>query len=593
MKKLYYLLAASALMMPSLSSAAGKELYLVGSFNNWVTPDQWDQPEYAADKQFVLSDEDDDGTFTGDFEIAEGVINFKVFTEKCDWSDRANVYGMSRGFGSMTDLFSNISYSEELVTDDNQGFGGSYNVEINNWKGGSLHFEVTRNADGMNLKLSGGENQPKVSLYPEIYLIGEFNNWAVPNGDELNGAVPMTPNAEKPTIFSVNKDVAAGNSKYAFCVPATPVSKKSFKIYAPQDMPGFNLYNNPEGEAAKLVINNLKGYSKTADYPKLNLLDWAGGDVTFSFNTAYSSCEIYSEDAPKLQEQDFYAVLKVDGNSVGVVPMMTLTNGLFISTLAMGCDCKDLEMTFTTERSENPSADSIWGIEPSKVYDGHSNNDVVRFVKGGSPYIVHLTRSGYASIKIDLNFGIADIYSSCPVYPADAEELYLDGYQVGWTSPVEANADMLIKFEKVEYGIFESWVDCPYREPEYNESTMQFRFFTKLAGWTSEFSLGSEMDDFRVIEADMESGTYTSDIYQYGLSNWGLANWPGGRLWMQVNLLNMKLTISTESAVKEIEEATEGEVSYYNLQGVKVSEPGAGLYIKVTDGKGSEKVLIK
>lgn len=47
-----------------------------------------------------------------------------------------------------------------------------------------------------------------------------------------------------------------------------------------------------------------------------------------------------------------------------------------------------------------------------------------------------------------------------------------------------------------------------------------------------------------------------------------------------------------DSAVAEIEAEAEGEVAYYNLQGMKVAEPENGLYIKV-QGKKATKVLIR
>ncbi|MDE6681870.1 MAG: hypothetical protein K2J87_00410, partial [Muribaculaceae bacterium] len=52
------------------------------------------------------------------------------------------------------------------------------------------------------------------------------------------------------------------------------------------------------------------------------------------------------------------------------------------------------------------------------------------------------------------------------------------------------------------------------------------------------------------------------------------------------------LASKATSGVAEIEKASAAEDAYYTLQGVKVANPTAGLYIRVADGKAS-KVLVK
>ncbi|MDE6410773.1 MAG: DUF4960 domain-containing protein [Muribaculaceae bacterium] len=52
------------------------------------------------------------------------------------------------------------------------------------------------------------------------------------------------------------------------------------------------------------------------------------------------------------------------------------------------------------------------------------------------------------------------------------------------------------------------------------------------------------------------------------------------------------LASKATSGVAEIEKASTAEDAYYTLQGVKVANPTAGLYIRVADGKAS-KVLVK
>lgn len=49
-------------------------------------------------------------------------------------------------------------------------------------------------------------------------------------------------------------------------------------------------------------------------------------------------------------------------------------------------------------------------------------------------------------------------------------------------------------------------------------------------------------------------------------------------------------TAVVESGIEAIE--TEGEAEYFNLQGVRVANPGHGLFIRIQNGK-AEKVLVK
>lgn len=49
---------------------------------------------------------------------------------------------------------------------------------------------------------------------------------------------------------------------------------------------------------------------------------------------------------------------------------------------------------------------------------------------------------------------------------------------------------------------------------------------------------------------------------------------------------------NTQSGIETVETAGEGEAIYYNLQGVRVANPEAGLFVRVKDGK-AEKVLVK
>lgn len=174
------------------------------------------------------------------------------------------------------------------------------------------------------------------------------------------------------------------------------------------------------------------------------------------------------------------------------------------------------------------------------------------------------------------------------------------GYDNDYLAPTERNREVYEKEFKLEkHGdIFTGVFLIKAKEYSYGDidGLPSFRFFSKLEGWTWENSIGAGEEDFTVVPVNMSSGKNVSDIVIGGLSFWGLTL-NGGYLWedawvhMELDMKNKKITFEmVDSGVDALETVLDEEVKWYTPQGVRVDNPGHGLYILVKGGK-SEKIM--
>ncbi|MDE5874022.1 MAG: hypothetical protein K2H15_00130, partial [Muribaculaceae bacterium] len=71
-----------------------EKLYLVGSMNQWITPDGGE-----AGLEYVLTDDNGDGWYTGSFQIESGELQFKIFSEIAGWGKEEAYFGSTSGSG--------------------------------------------------------------------------------------------------------------------------------------------------------------------------------------------------------------------------------------------------------------------------------------------------------------------------------------------------------------------------------------------------------------------------------------------------------------------------------------------------------------
>lgn len=116
--------------------------------------------------------------------------------------------------------------------------------------------------------------------------------------------------------------------------------------------------------------------------------------------------------------------------------------------------------------------------------------------------------------------------------------IYLVGQPAGWAPPMEDNADVYEKWklyekaDEIESKIY-------YGQFEINAGDAMFRFYTALTGWDSD-SYGSQADDNPVScnYEDKEFGLVK------GKGSYDFSTWPGGLMYLRVNMNDMTVTVS-------------------------------------------------
>lgn len=125
-----------------------------------------------------------------------------------------------------------------------------------------------------------------------------------------------------------------------------------------------------------------------------------------------------------------------------------------------------------------------------------------------------------------------------------------------------------------------------------------FSFVSKLASSASDWATVNAADRFGAMTKDevVAAGTPAwVKIFNGGGTAGSAFAWKteAGKYRMEVDLDDMTLNISDLSAIGEIKRDPDADAPavYYNLQGVRVENPGPGAYIRVRGSK-AEKVFI-
>ena len=595
MKKFLLMMALAGASLLGRAEEMPEALYLCGSMNDWTVP------HYNEGRGYMLTDSDGDGCYTASFELPAGELEFKMFTAPVDWERQDACFGSYESF--MPPLYSNRMWDQFLSPGSNNN-----SITIANWAGGTLEVKawyIPANGDGQaSLRLLlNGPGQPALPPLPaKAYVIGDFNNWAVPTPSSSNGAYVL-PQMEYgyERYYATDFTPAAGPFRFVYC---TLSEEDGSPLFYGSNFPPFTLARYPQSPyaAADMYIHSPEPCTRIEDAAPIEILNWNGsGTLDFEFffdrmgaNVIWQGCPTVEEEMPR------YAIITVGDNAPYVYDMEAEDPGC-VSLRDVG---REFKVLFSTENSLNPSPDNVWGmpddsVVPDNVFEGGWT--YVRIVKGGKPYVVRGERDMRGG-SIIIFWDKKLVAVSAPLVPSleDADMVFMNGYMVPWASPSESNRGLFDDFQlvKTDRGIFEGVFYFP-------EATLvgeaQFRFFTDFQGWIYETSIGSVIDDCNQIPVDFNNdGVYTGPLVPGGCGNWLLTAsddngfWEGGWLKVTVNLLDNMLTLKkTENgAVDGIIDDTDAPARWYNLQGVEVHNPSNGLYIRKTS-KGSSKILLR
>lgn len=584
MKKLLLLLMVLPFALGAL--AAPEALYLVGAMNDWTLPGM------ASDSQ-LYELKKTGTTYKGTFEIPADKLDFKVFTSKATMWDKT-AYGTENT--TPINIFKDKSASVALVCNEKTPYIRT--ISISNWEGGDITIECSfdEEYDTIHMTLSG-PGQPAKPDTPSIFVIGEFNDWQLPTGSSLNGAVSVNilnsyavGNNYEEEFTSGPARIPAGKARYVYYYRNTVTGGDIFI-----GGPGYRYFIYDCGSDSKFIyqsINSSQVYDdlESARNKPFEIANYTGDELFFRCGFYIASCEPYGasvswEGAPA---NDMPALnVLVSANGVNTI-FPTEENGPYFRSW-YGSVVGPYDLLFTTAQNPGDAEGAIWGVDDSFTMKVKGRREG-SLVSGGAA--IHVDGNLYPtpiSVSIDYITHIVTV-ETYGYDPSLVENVWVIGYMSGWPSPTPANEDKFPCLTAVEPGVFEGIVECPAAG---SDNEPEFRFKTDLNGWVAEGCLGSGEADFSYREVFFTDNVYSTYIVRDGLGNWRLPDWTtSGQVKMRVDLNNMELTLTdmSSSAIEEVADDSLLPERYFNLQGQPVENPGRGLYIRVRGDK-SEKVL--
>lgn len=571
------LLLSALLLGPAVAASAAvappDELYLVGTMNGWMTPAD-------GGTEFKLMPDGGSGlTYHGSFDFSGlDQMEFKVFTGVYGWTD-------TEGYLSVkTNIFSFKDMPDVLPMGlDANGFWS--NVVISNWQPGNLDITVTlQETDG---KFISGEitlvsdTQPEFPKSPDtVYIVGAFNDYQLPTATETNGAIVLprvSSEDELPVYRCQPVEIPADKARFILYY-IDPNTEKGMYINGPEE--SFSMLAPAEGEPAIRALYTPSSAENNGNY--FDVDNYTGGTMAFYYALFENFVQFAWYEAPlsELMSTTLYMVVETDNGPQLIEPLYDtyyqLDNPMEVKSLY-----------FTSEKTTEPSAESIWGV----VEDLTQSSDFGRYtvVKGGKPLTLNFAGKASLLVMLNKNEQIFDVNATIIVDVTKLEKIYLVGYMNNWMTPNEANAEQFEAYSlhAVEPGVFEGSFLCPA-----NKDYAGFRFYYALSGWDTS-SLGASAHDFSdptPVEFKADMPIYTGN----GKGNWILSDWTeDARLSFQVDLNSYILVVTEDDgSIVNVIDATPAEAQYFTLQGVRTANPANGVYIKMTSGK-TEKVYLK
>ncbi|MDE6298998.1 MAG: hypothetical protein K2M10_05070 [Muribaculaceae bacterium] len=535
--------------------------------NQWITPDGGE-----AGLEYVLTDDNGDGWYTGSFQIESGELQFKIFSEIAGWGKEEAYFGSTSGSGMQ--LFAQAPTESDARND---GYGID-NIQVKNWNGGTFSIKVKfDNIDEKKITiLAEGDNQPEMPGCEKVlYAVGEFNDWKLPDSSGLNGSLEIPIEC---FTFIYNWD---GNISYAATYNGEieiPAGKCNFNIYNKSqdpsqpiffttDYPAFTLTRYPSWDGnwrVNKIWGEMSAGDSIEDGKSIQCANWEGGSLYINISSfgpagwwepTFSVTSGSAPDCPFIN-QEMYAICSSSwfGKKLFNLNMQL---GLNQDILIYG---DSMEVTFTTENSLNPSPDNIYGIregEDSNIVIGSEERPVIRsLVKGGTPLII--TAEDYKRLKLNPNWinGVVEISASSMGFRADTpEKLFITG---------NFNSDFYNNPEKYELtknadGNFEGsfFIDSKDLGEAINNEGIIFNFIGDNFDYTVYVSTlvggGNVVSPTKLEGEEWSEDGCVCSLYSGG-GSWCVSSWETGYLNVVVNLEDdtIKFRRTETSAVGEI-----------------------------------------
>lgn len=544
------------------------DLYLIGSFNGW-------NPAVA-----VTADTSGDGVFTWDrvtMPAADGDTSayFSFVTSRDASWDVVNAHDR---YGSAT---KDCHITEQAAIERFEG--GDRAWETTAWKADPGVYRVIADMKSMTVtfvRLAAADGAPHG--YPSsLYLIGGFNGW--------NPATSVESDTSADGVYTWNcVDLPAAKGDIASYFSFMTSRDGSWDVVNSSDRYGAPVKDTTIGETA--AIRYFQGgidaasayswravageYSIVADLRSMTLSIKKTGHgegnypkslyLTGSFN-GWNPADAVAPDASRngVYMWDCVAIPASGDDTVGYFSFVTARNADWA----------------TVNKSDRYGA----------VYDNADSRrePAIRFFAGGDEA---WTSSPWSAAPGEYRI-IADLrgmtLSATKIGDENGDfpsELYLVGSFNGWNPSAAVAAD------SNENGIYTwNYVSMPVAD---DDDSAYFSFVTAChPSWdvvNGSHRYGAVTDN-AYVSSDAPVRMFHSDINSNSAYAWKVGP---GNYKVTADLRNMKVSVSGTTAVDGIvTDAVDAAPVYYNMQGVRVDRPSAGLYIVVRGDKATKEIV--
>lgn len=426
---------------------------------------------------------------------------------------------------------------------------------------------------------------------PEVWIIGEFNEWKMPAGAESNGALKLL-NSDgenpgdyyvmfysseiKPKLVFYYKDPESGKDLYA-CGPGFPVS-----LFSTTSERGYASFG-----AVPVVVNDLE-FAKNNPYEVLDAEDNYGQWVSLfcwdSENGVPNMAGLGWTSAPSGNPLTSYSQKLCIESEHGEIKMdydpLKHYNDVYEFSIAEDCRIH-LEVGVNYWSCDQGFTPTLNSCSEKTFHIGSAGV--------GNPIEINCNAPTKVTVNVDKVLHLMSIETK----PEDLNEIdciYLLGYNNNWAQPSETNASVFKILNRVGHGVYEAVVDFP---GVADDSKALFRFKRGLDGIMNNDNLGSALYSGIAPVEFNNDGEYECPIVWNGLGNWQFTDWGlAGKVLIRIDLnsLTMHLTNMDINGLESVDEE-ECLFKYYNMQGVPVDKPSEGIYIR-TNGVKSEKVRL-
>lgn len=564
------------LIVPNVfaDGTAPERLYLVGSMNYWMLPSENDNADL-----YSLTDEDGDGIYEGSFVLNE-VPDFKIFKDKdADWTSTESYFGADAICPLM---YSDREWRVSLPSAASYYYG--MNINIRNWAGGTLTLKAHFESDDELILEASGTNQPTFPICPDnIYLIGSFNDYKLPDADSDNGALAI-PLADSMTgDYSGAVKLPEGNVEFKVYIPPFSLYEDGLQAGVSSGYAPVFLARPSEDDTCVKTIS-LNYYDESC-YPAV-IGGWNGTEINFTYNAIEPILlDVEAPDAPVVEPlTEMYMVWSADGGEKQIAPMTKSSISMYDMTVDLkGFDGEKLEVIFTRENSVTPA---VYYGAPAELSEGfsftgepiHWYAEDLYAAENTSPLLFNLNDEFTWDFSYRFNAVANYVSVTASAYtPSVYDELYLIGALGGggdWDIFDENR-----KLEKIEKNVF-------YGEFPVLIDTPTFRFYTSLGDWDAG-SVGSQSDDMPITITLPYAGHC-----EMGKGSWAVDGFEGDIIKITVNLNTFEVFfISESSSVEEIYDGARKIIGIYDLSGSSRKSLCSGVNIvRYSDGTVSKVI---